>query len=416
MMVCGVLTLLLVPALLPRRAPRGNVRALTVPKLPVWVEANRRPILVAAVLLTCLLGFASTRLRVNPSLERLRSVTVGAQLEAQISSAFGLPTTLYVVVAEGSDLTSLLETNERLTERIAVDLPRVGVQAPSWLLPSAAAQARAAEQIARSGLSAANVRRSLERAAAENGFVSGAFEPFAARLPELLDVSQRLRYDDYVRHGLGDLIARFVVRNHGRWQLATYVFPSADEDVPRLQTIVDQIDPAQTLTGLPLVNQELARTFLGEFLKGLAIGAALVVALVLAAFRDWRLSLFALLPTAIGLAWTGGVLAIAGIELDLFAAFAVVTLLGIGVDYGVHLVHRYQERGDAAKATAELAPVILVAAAITILGYGTLVTSSYPPLRSIGVVSVVSVVALAVASVLVLPALLLTRGKPAGEA
>jgi predicted exporter len=86
-----------------------------------------------------------------------------------------------------------------------------------------------------------------------------------------------------------------------------------------------------------------------------------------------------------------------------------VTLLGIGVDYGVHLVHRYQERGEAAAATAELTPVILVAAAITILGYGTLVMSSYPPLRSIGLVSVVSVVALAAASVLVLPALLLAR-------
>jgi predicted RND superfamily exporter protein len=134
----------------------------------------------------------------------------------------------------------------------------------------------------------------------------------------------------------------------------------------------------------------------------------LVVLLVIAAFRDWRLSLLALLPTAIGLAWTGGLLALAGIELDLFAAFAVVTLLGIGVDYGVHLIHRYKERRDAATATAELAPVILVATTITILGYGTLVTSSYPPLRSIGIVSVLSVLALAVASVLVLPALLLT--------
>ena len=101
--------------------------------------------------------------------------------------------------------------------------------------------------------------------------------------------------------------------------------------------------------------------------------------LVVAAFRDWRLSLFALLPTAIGLIWTAGILALVGIQLDLFAVFAVVTLLGIGVDYGVHLVHRHQERGDAAAATAELAPVILVAATITIVGYGTLVTSSYPP-------------------------------------
>jgi predicted RND superfamily exporter protein len=38
------------------------------------------------------------------------------------------------------------------------------------------------------------------------------------------------------------------------------------------------------------------------------------------------------------------------------------------------------------------------------------VTSSYPPLRSIGVVSAVSVVTLAAASVFVLPALLMSEG------
>ena len=51
--------------------------------------------------------------------------------------------------------------------------------------------------------------------------------------------------------------------------------------------------------------------------------------------------------------------------------------------------------------------MILVAAAITLLGYATLMWSSYPPLRSIGIVSTVSVIALAAASVLVLPALLM---------
>ena len=83
-----------------------------------------------------------------------------------------------------------------------------------------------------------------------------------------------------------------------------------------------------------------------------------------------------------------------------------MTFVGIGVDYGIHLVHRYREHGDAARAIEELAPVILVAAAITLLGYGTLVTSTYPPLRSIGLVSIVAVVTLAIASVVVLPAFL----------
>jgi predicted RND superfamily exporter protein len=80
-------------------------------------------------------------------------------------------------------------------------------------------------------------------------------------------------------------------------------------------------------------------------------------------------------------------------------------------------VHRYRDRGDAHRAIADLAPVILVAAAITLAGYGTLITSSYPPLRSIGAVSIVAVVTLAAAALFVLPALLsLMSARKAEEA
>jgi uncharacterized protein len=409
MVICSVLTLLLVPALLPRLPPSTRLRSLTMPRLAAWVQARRRHVIVAAVIVTVVLGASSTRLRINPTLDRLRSVTDAARLEAEIGEAFGLPKDVYVVMAEGASLEPLLETNERLAERIAASLPEVAVQPPTRLLPSAAAQARTAARLAESGLSVDAVRASLEHARIESGFREGAFGPFSARIERLLDETQRLTYDGYVEHGLGDLMQRFIVRDGPRWLLATYVFPTTEDQVTTLQAVIADVDGTQTLTGLPLVNRELARGFAPQFLKGLGIGAVLVALIIVAAFRDWRLSMFALLPTVLGLIWTSGLLALGGVELDLFAVFAVVTLLGIGVDYGIHLVHRCQERGDAAQATAELAPVILVAAAITILGYGTLVTSSYPPLRSIGLVSVVSVVALAAASVFVLPALLTGR-------
>jgi predicted RND superfamily exporter protein len=160
------------------------------------------------------------------------------------------------------------------------------------------------------------------------------------------------------------------------------------------------------VTSVSLVNEELSRRFLPEFLKGLVIGTTVVVLMIFWTFRDWRLSLLALLPTALGLTWSAGLLALAGIELDLFAIFTVVTFVGIGIDYGIHMVHRYREHGQAELAVADLAPVIVVAGAITLAGYGTLVTSSYPPLQSMGAVSMVSVVTLVLSSVLVLPALL----------
>ena len=103
------------------------------------------------------------------------------------------------------------------------------------------------------------------------GFKAGSFDPFRDRLPALLDPGH-LSYEGYVAHGLADLIGRFVARVDTHWLLATYAFPSRPEDVGALETRVRESDPTATLTGLPLVNRELADRFLPEFAKGLATG------------------------------------------------------------------------------------------------------------------------------------------------
>ena len=414
MVLCGLLTLVLVPAMLPRRRPGRPLRSLRMPRLAAWVSRRRRMLLAGAAIATLVLAGAATRLRINPTLDRLRSVTPAAVLLEQIGPRFGLPSDVYVVIDSGPDLEALLSANERLALESARLLPSMPLQAASTMLPSAATQEQRAALVGAARLTPAGVAEALDRASEAQGFRKGSFDPFRDRLPRLLDGARRLTYDDYRAHGLGDLIDRFVTRTSSGWLVASYAFPARAADVSTLARIVSQVDPFGTLTGLPLVNRELADRFLPQFLRGLAIGSVIVVLIVAAAFRDWRLSLLALIPTAIGLVWAAGLLALAGIELDLFALFAVVTFVGIGVDYGIHLVERYRESGDAFHAVEDLAPVILVAAAITILGYGTLVTSSYPPLRSIGVVSTVSVATLAVASVLVLPALL-ARGAPTGR-
>ena len=409
MALCGVFTLVLVPALLPKRAPRGTVRSISMPALSRWIVKHHRIVVACGAVLTVALGAAAVRLRINPSLERLRSTTGAADVERRISAAFGLPGDVYVVLSEGTDLDALLMTNERLVTELRSQLGDTPMQAPTTLLPSERTQAARSRAIRDAGLSPAVVRARVIDTARTTGFRTDAFEPFEARLPRLLDSEQRLTYAGYAAHGFQDLIGRLVSADPaGRWTLATYVYPRSAREVATLRSIVQQ-DPSQVLTGLPAVNAELAQRFLPQFLRGLLVGTVAVILMVALAFRSWKLSTLALLPTAIGLVWTAGLLGLARVELDLFAVFTVVTFVGIGVDYGIHLVHHYHEHQDAPRAVEELAPVILVAALMTLLGYGTLVTSTYPPLRSIGLVSVISVVALAAASVLVLPALLVWR-------
>src|SRR6185312_16708500 len=101
------------------------------------------------------------------------------------------------------------------------------------------------------------------------------------------------------------------------------------------------------------VNRELAAGFGPQFARVLFIGSIVVLILIALTFRDWKLSMLSAVPTAIGLIWTAGLLALAGISLDLFAVFAVVTFVGIGIDYGIHMVHRYQHERDATTAVAQ---------------------------------------------------------------
>ena len=412
MVACGLLTLVLVPALLPRHAPRGPIKALTWPSLASWIARRRALVLTVSAGATVALGAASLWLRVDTSLERMRSTTPGALYEESIRKMFGLPSDVYVWLEQGPALQPLLQANEALVARVRDEAPALTIDAASVLLPSDAAQERALVRIRAQAPQARVAQADLARAASDAGFWEGTLDPFLQRLPRLLDPEQRLTFDGYRAHGLGDLIGRFVTREPDGWTLATYAFPSNGGEARALERIAAASRDAGRLTGLALVNRELAARFVPQFLRGLSIGSLVVVVMIAITFRTWRLSLLAIVPTVAGLIWAAGLLALVRVPLDLFALFAVVTFFGIGIDYGIHVVHRYRDHGDAEAAVAQLAPVIVVAGLITLAGYGTLVTSSYPPLRSIGLVSVVSVLTLVAASVLLLPALLIGSRDP----
>lgn len=406
MVACGLLTLVVIPALLPKRPPRGPVRALTWPSLASWITRRRTLVLAGSVAATVGLGTASLWLHVDTSLERMRSTTPGALYEESVRKTFGLPSDVYVWLDQGPVLEPLLQANERMVARVREEAPRLAIDAASALLPSDASQERSRARVRAQAPTPATAQVALARQASDAGFRTGTLDPFMQRLPRLLDPAQHLSFDGYRQHGLGDLIGRFVTREPGGWTLATYAFPSSTTEARALERIAGESGNSGRLTGLTLVNRELAARFVPQFLRGLTIGSLVVAVMIAVTFRTWRLSLLAIVPTVAGLIWAAGLLALARIPLDLFALFAVVTFVGIGIDYGIHMVHRYRHQGDAEVAVAELAPVIVVAGLITLAGYGTLVTSSYPPLRSIGVVSAVSVLTLVAASVLLLPALL----------
>ena len=78
------------------------------------------------------------------------------------------------------------------------------------------------------------------------------------------------------------------------------------------------------------------------------------------------------------------------------------------MDYGIYLLFRYEvERStDLAGVLARTGPAIVIACVTALIGFGTLVNSSYGPLHVFGLVSLVTLSCCLVASIVSLPALI----------
>jgi predicted RND superfamily exporter protein len=115
----------------------------------------------------------------------------------------------------------------------------------------------------------------------------------------------------------------------------------------------------------------------------------------------------ALLPTAVGFIWSAGTLALLRVELDLFSLFAAVTFIGIAVDYGIYVLYRYvfEAAGGMDDVMTRTGPAIIIACATALIGFGTLINSSYGPLHGFGIVSIVTLTCCLTASIVSLPAL-----------
>jgi predicted RND superfamily exporter protein len=416
LLVCP-LTLILLPALFVRTGSARLRRAPATPRLGEFVTRHSRAIVVAGVVLTVIFGAAIPRLRIDTRLERLQPRTAGADLERDIATRFGLPQDVFLAMNENRDLEPLLEADRRLNEQLGTIDPSIVISGATLLLPPASEQARVSSIIRSTGFDTAQLGRDIRAAGERAGFRPDTFAPFLERLPRVIDPDQRITYDELLAHGLGSIVSRFVARNDGVYRSVTYLYASSTADVAALETAVRRTDPHLQLTGLTMVERELGRRFFPEFAKGITAGTLAVAILIYAVFRNWRHTILALVPTAVGFVWSAGLLALAHVRLDLFSMFATLTFVGMVVDYGIYVLYRYAvDHRPVGDVLARTGAAVAIACLTAIVGFGTLVLSSYPPLRLFGAVSIVTLTCCLAATLLFLPALLVqlnTWSRPA---
>ncbi len=208
-----------------------------------------------------------------------------------------------------------------------------------------------------------------------------------------------------------ELRQRFFTRSG---DMLAFLHPRGDVFDPReLEEFVAasrRIDAAAT--GFPLVFHKMSNRITGGFYRAVALGAVLVSLILLIDFRSFRDAALALLPLVMGVVWMMGAMRVFEISFNFANLVAVPLIIGVGIDNGVHVIHRVRLEGRQGMNVVlrHTGRAILIASLTTMIGFGSLALASHRGMASLGVVLLLGVGCCLLTSTVVLPNLLVTFG------
>jgi hypothetical protein len=126
-----------------------------------------------------------------------------------------------------------------------------------------------------------------------------------------------------------------------------------------------------------------------------------------------RAPLLVLLPLGLGYVWMLGGMGLLNLSFNLTNMVISPLLIGIGVDNGIHLLHRYLENkgkpNRVQRSTESVAMPIIIANLATLAAFGSLIFAATPGLPVLGKSAVIGVGSVAICSLTLLPAVLARR-------
>jgi len=177
--------------------------------------------------------------------------------------------------------------------------------------------------------------------------------------------------------------------NRNRTQFLMTIFPSGNmwQDIDYLNRFTDDLDRvSEKVTGMPPVMKELI-SVIGNDGKNAALLTILVVFMLLwLDFRKIKYAVIAMIPLVAGFVWMVGLMKLTGMQLTVVNVMGLPMIIGIGIDYGVHVVHRWrsEEKGKVNKIFASTGKAILLSALTTMLAFGSLIFSIWRGFGSLG--------------------------------
>lgn len=357
-----------------------------VARRPWWVISAA---LVISVGLATSAGFIKYESNIKKVQPRGMKVT---KAEEKLADQFGMGSDFVIVLSNNE--AAMREVTEQLSDK--KEYPSVkGVESLATIIPS--------DQLGKL-LLMSRIKKKIET-------MNPQWLDFVP--PQMLTILQDIGSDLLTVDKLPKDTLQKYVSSDGTY--ATYVYPvKSMAEEKNVKEFLDQVKSVSTdVIGFPVVVQDI----LDSTRKGLndttILSAVIVLLMVVIDFQALLPTLLAMLPLAFAMLWMVGMFNLLGMKFNIVNIAVTPMILGIGVDFGVYVLHRYEEekdlgvREDAIPSTLAHTGKAILVSGLTVLGaFAALMLARYQGLSSLGLAAVLGIGSAVVISLTLLPAIL----------
>jgi predicted RND superfamily exporter protein len=246
-----------------------------------------------------------------------------------------------------------------------------------------------------------------------------AFEPGLELLGKAIQLPGPIGHADFAAARQTQILLDRYLKKTGRgWKSVVYLYPPDNrwrrEAPPDALRLARDLGPQAALAGTNVVNQRVREDVVHDAWIAGILGFVLVAILLRIDFGNIRHTFMALAPLCVGLLWMVGGMVATQTPMNFINIFVTTMIIGIGVDYGVHVLHRYLEvrnlpREQFESGIVETGKAVVAAALSTIVGFGSIIFSHYPGLQTTGKVAILGTMSTALIAITLVPAMLSWR-------
>ena len=197
-------------------------------------------------------------------------------------------------------------------------------------------------------------------------------------------------------------------REDGTDRFAMQIYPTGEVSDPvfmeQFLEHTQEIDP--DITGFPVTFLAFGNLLTEGLTRAAMLSLCVILFLLYFDYRKLVPIFLTLFPLAIGTLWMVGAMHLLDMSFNFASMMGIPLILGIGVDSGIHLVHRYRQGTSPALLAETTGKAVFLSSMTTMVGMGSMVVGVHGGVHSLGQVLLIGVTSCLISATFVLPAVM----------